>query len=111
VSYLEDLKYKVEIGERLAALSATSECRCSNRPGIWHTNCWRGEDCDTPHNPPPDCCEVCGGEIAGLQIIYVEDGRTHKAGEYSLECENPFFLGKASLKRLCSFPSLRHCKK
>ena len=44
--------------------------------GIWHTNCCRGQDCNTPHEPPPDYCETCGGAITSLEIMYVEDWRS-----------------------------------
>jgi hypothetical protein len=55
----------------------TGDCVCvPQRSGIWHRNCWRGDDCDTAHKPPPDRCDLCGGEITSLQIIYIEDWRS-----------------------------------
>ena len=75
MNYLEELKYKMEMSERLEALANEGECRCPDQTHIWHTNCWRGDDCDTPHKSPPGRCEGCGGKIKGLEIVYVENWR------------------------------------
>jgi hypothetical protein len=68
--------------KRIEESLATGECTCvPRRGGIWHSNCCRGVDCNTPHEPPPDYCETCGGAIASLEITYVEDWRGFHSGQ------------------------------
>lgn len=53
-------------------LGKRGDCTCANSirtyfaPAIFP---WQSEDC------PPAVCDVCGGEVTILQIVYVEDWR------------------------------------
>ena len=63
--------------KRIEQRLGSGDCTCvPRRGGIYHTNCCRGQDCDTSHEPPPDYCDTCGGAITSLEITYVVDWRS-----------------------------------
>lgn len=76
MSYENDVAYNLELERALSAADVRGGCTCvPRRSGIFHTNCCMGDNCDTPHTPPPDYCEVCGGAMVIFEILYIDNWR------------------------------------